>query len=312
MNVNQVKYFVSAYELSSFSRAAKTHSVTVQAVSKAIGDLENESHARLFERSSRAITPTPEGRALYQKALPVLEAFSDLERFPNCAASEAEPSALRIAFCTPPFDGCDALTGFLRKMIREKMGIDAQFCVADPAHALAGVAAGEVDALLTVGAVNDDAYECTCLGTFSTGIAVTKDHPLASKQSVTLADLAPYPAGMSSRYDAFCESIFLMYKNRGLVGNYEKVTSAAQAIEMMHERHGYFFSAILAGVTMRGMGTVVVPIDPKEALRAPSCLVIPKGLAAPQLAMLKRLFLSLPSLLMGQGQSGQKSPACKA
>lgn len=40
MNINQVKYFVAAYEQGSISTAARLQNVTAQAVSKAINDLE--------------------------------------------------------------------------------------------------------------------------------------------------------------------------------------------------------------------------------------------------------------------------------
>ena len=43
MNIKQIRYFVDVFESGSFSIAAKTCGVTVQAVSKAIHELETDS-----------------------------------------------------------------------------------------------------------------------------------------------------------------------------------------------------------------------------------------------------------------------------
>ena len=57
MNINQVKYFVAAYEQGSISTAARTQNVTAKAVSKAIGDLEKECGEKLFNRTNHGMNP---------------------------------------------------------------------------------------------------------------------------------------------------------------------------------------------------------------------------------------------------------------
>ena len=84
MNINQVKYFVAAYEQGSISTAARTQNVTAQAVSKAIGDLEKECGEKLFNRTNHGmnphgVNPTAFGRAFYQKARVAAKAYTELE-----------------------------------------------------------------------------------------------------------------------------------------------------------------------------------------------------------------------------------------
>ena len=50
MNINQVKYYISAVDCGSFSAAAAEHYITAQGVSKAIADLEHEFGLQLLER----------------------------------------------------------------------------------------------------------------------------------------------------------------------------------------------------------------------------------------------------------------------
>ena len=79
MNINQVKYFVAAYEQGSISTAARTQNVAAQAVSKAIGDLEKEHGEKLFNRTNHGVNPTAFGRAFYQKARVAAKAYTELE-----------------------------------------------------------------------------------------------------------------------------------------------------------------------------------------------------------------------------------------
>ena len=99
MNINQVKYFVSVVDLRSFSEAAKAQGVTVQAVSKAIGDLEREASTKLFERTSHGVIPTQAGTAFCEKARPVRDAFLQLEDF---VAGKCEQPAPHAAPHAPP------------------------------------------------------------------------------------------------------------------------------------------------------------------------------------------------------------------
>ena len=63
LNIKQIRYFAAVVEHGSLSAAAKGQYVTVQAVSKAIADLERELGQSLFVRESRGVHPTPFGKA---------------------------------------------------------------------------------------------------------------------------------------------------------------------------------------------------------------------------------------------------------
>lgn len=81
LNIKQLRYLSAVVRHGSLSAAAKEQYVTVQAISKAIGDLERELGRSLFVRESRGVHPTPFGNAFYQKTEPVLRDFDDLEAF---------------------------------------------------------------------------------------------------------------------------------------------------------------------------------------------------------------------------------------
>ena len=73
MNIKQVRYVCAIVELGSFSAAAAREGVSVQAVSKAMAELESALDGPLFERRSVGVTPTPLGRAFAARARRVLD-----------------------------------------------------------------------------------------------------------------------------------------------------------------------------------------------------------------------------------------------
>lgn len=70
---NSLEMFVASAETGSFSRAAERLGKTPSAVTKAIGVLESELGARLFERTTRSMSLTEAGQLYLDSAREVLE-----------------------------------------------------------------------------------------------------------------------------------------------------------------------------------------------------------------------------------------------
>lgn len=81
MNIRQIGLFVDACAEGSLSAAAKRNCMTVQNVSRAIGDLERELSVRLFTRTSSGVVPTEAARVFLPYAQVSLRAFSLCESF---------------------------------------------------------------------------------------------------------------------------------------------------------------------------------------------------------------------------------------
>lgn len=285
MNINQIKYCVSVFENQSFSVAARQRGVSVQAVSKAINDLENEIGAKLFNRYNRGASPTPLGRSFYLKARPALKALEELEAFSDPANRvEADPSQLRIGLCAPEFDQSAGIFKAFSDFIKRNAGVDISMALADPRTAQRDLEHNVFDALATIGTYKHDNTDCVVLGSLPTGINVLKTHPLADKKMVTLEDLAQYPAGESPVYDTgFNSSIFVMYRDRGLISNIQSVSALAEDDkDFMSARNGYFFTAMIPMAhSAASLGMVSIPVDPAVAVNVPFCLISLKGSKSP-------------------------------
>ncbi|MBZ9782122.1 LysR family transcriptional regulator [Pseudomonas sp. REP124] len=69
--------FVRAVEAGSFSAAARNAGTTPSAISKSVARLESELNAKLFRRSTRMLSLTPEGQAFFERVAPLLQAIDD-------------------------------------------------------------------------------------------------------------------------------------------------------------------------------------------------------------------------------------------
>ena len=79
MDIKQLKYFVVAADVGSFSEAAKVLYTTQSSISKTISSLEMELGYSLFTRVSKGIVLTPEGVMFHKKASSIVAEFDELE-----------------------------------------------------------------------------------------------------------------------------------------------------------------------------------------------------------------------------------------
>lgn len=76
MNTFQLECFLTVAETLNFARAAEILNVTQPAVTKHIKNLEDELHTRLFKRSTRSVTLTPEGILLINDANVIIQTIT--------------------------------------------------------------------------------------------------------------------------------------------------------------------------------------------------------------------------------------------
>lgn len=77
--VNQLKVFVRVYELGNMSAAARDQRVSPAVASSRIAELENHLGVRLFNRTTRSLQATEQGRLFYGGANAILNAITDAE-----------------------------------------------------------------------------------------------------------------------------------------------------------------------------------------------------------------------------------------
>lgn len=181
------------FQSGSLSAAAKEQYVTVQAVSKAIADLERELKNELFVRESRGVHPTLFGKAFYVKAEPVLRSFDELEAFAHRRRS-AESPLLRLGLCASPLYGYEQACASIASFVYKNSGIETSIRLEAGLRGFGALQAGHLDALIVVGACRHPDMDCLNLGKVMLGVIMSYRHPLAQHQTVSLDDIKPYPS----------------------------------------------------------------------------------------------------------------------
>ncbi len=77
--LDNIRTFVRVYELGSMSAAGRDLRISPAVTSARISQLEEHLGVRLFQRTTRNLTPTGQGRAFYPGAVSVLEAVDQAE-----------------------------------------------------------------------------------------------------------------------------------------------------------------------------------------------------------------------------------------
>ncbi|MFL6638958.1 MAG: LysR family transcriptional regulator, partial [Paraburkholderia graminis] len=92
--------FARAASLGSYTAAARSLAVSPSAISKSVQRLEQHFGLKLFSRTTRSLTLTPEGRDLLERTQRLLREAEDIEQ--AVAAARAEPAGtLKVATSLP-------------------------------------------------------------------------------------------------------------------------------------------------------------------------------------------------------------------
>jgi DNA-binding transcriptional LysR family regulator len=188
-----LRTFVTVTRLGSFSAAAAELGYTQAAVSQQIAALENDLKTQLLNR--RPVTPTEAGARLLEHAEPILLRL-DAARADVTSMTEA-PAATLVIGVTPLAGAASALATALAELRRQlpRLGITVE--TGNRSHIATATARGDLDLALTDGltAPGDPLTErapvfAVGLSEESVRVVLPPGHPLASRTTIRLADLA--------------------------------------------------------------------------------------------------------------------------
>ena len=290
MNIKQITYLTAVVEHGSLTAAAKDLYVTVQAVSKAIADLERELGRRLFVRESRGMRPTPFCQEFGEKALGVIAGFDSLEAFARSYGERGGlPDRLRLALNTPAFPGNEVVRENTASFTRARLGIEVTYELATGEAGFEGLADGTYDAIVTVGAFRHGDVECFPVGTVPAGVMMGSRHPLAQKDVVSLEDLARYPMGLSSWFDDANDTIVEHYREQDVHLNFVEL-ALADVVRFLSEG-GIIFTTGIPALGRVDPSLTVRVLAPEDAVPVPICLVCLKGRGAMMRSVVEKLRL---------------------
>jgi len=194
MNSTALRYFLEVVRSGSLNQAAESLHIAASAISRQIANLEEEVEAQLFERRPTGMVLSPAGEvlALYARR-------ADLEQ-KRVLAEIRQRAAEGGGLITIASTG-----GIARKFLPHVMHLFTTkhrktrfvLTVVSPKSVIEKVANGEVDLGITF-SVKPSKGVCIEHAARSPLCALMqRGHPLADRKILTLADLQPYPMGLT-------------------------------------------------------------------------------------------------------------------
>ena len=187
MTLIQLRYFCTASRCHSITKAAEELYVTQPTVSVAIRDLEIEFGINLFSRKGNQLMLTVEGEALYKKAVYILQYCDELQA--DCSSTLRVRPPVHIGI--PPMLSTVFFPELLEAFQAEHPEIPVVLEEYGSVRACSLVQDDTLDfALVNMEQYNIDKFNNIILADDQIVFCVSKDHPLAQKESVTTQEMS--------------------------------------------------------------------------------------------------------------------------
>lgn len=273
MTLQQMKYIIGISETGSLNKAAETLYVSQPSLTAAVKDVENELGIVLFNRTSRGITLTNDGKDFIQYARQVYMQYDNLvERFDSSKKHKKKfaVSCQHYSFCVKAFIE-------MVKKIEERQSFDEYEFAINETRTLTVIEdvsnlRSEIGilnltnfnrvALSKVFKANDLVFEK--LVSCNAYVYLWKKHPLAKNESLTFEDLSEYPCLM---FDQNASSSFYFAEEILAEKDYTKIirtTDRATNLNLMKGLNAYCLCSGIISKELNGNDFVAIPFFDSE------------------------------------------------
>ncbi|MDQ6643603.1 MAG: LysR family transcriptional regulator [Chloroflexota bacterium] len=190
MNLHQLHIFCSVVEHSSYTRAAEALFMTQPAVSLQIQALERSLQIKLLERINQQFIVTEAGQALYQCALPMLNAEAEAER----VLAELKGTARgRLVVAANTTGGMYVVPPLLASYKEQHPKSELLLQIDATDRLIERVRQGIIDLGFACGNIAQPELTVEAIGTDTLTLILSPRHPLASQPSLTLDQVVAQP-----------------------------------------------------------------------------------------------------------------------
>ncbi|HIC7209825.1 LysR family transcriptional regulator [Burkholderia stabilis] len=291
-SLRQIQYFLTVADLGGFTPAAAALYVAQSALSRQIGQLEDELGFMLFEREPRGVRLTPAG-AVYRDRVASVPAMLTAAADEGVQLSRGEAGVLRLLHSsTIPVD---SLMADLDRFMRDCPGARIDLDRASSEEQVSEIANGNAD----VGVVRlpvlrrDARVRFVELAAERLCVALPVDHPLAGRKRMTISRLQrePFVSAVHRERGGLARVVLDLCLKRGFVPTAARIVSpktsmlnlvaAGQGIAIVPRRmaglgvDGVAFVPI-SDDDARSVCALVLPIEPTVLVQAFARIVAPR------------------------------------
>ncbi|HXZ08333.1 MAG TPA: LysR substrate-binding domain-containing protein [Paraburkholderia sp.] len=187
MDMKALRFFSEVVRQNGFRRASATLHVTQPAISRVIGQLEEEFGVTLLIREPRGVQMTAEGEVLYRHAGQILRQAENLVSELRDLRSMVT-GTLRLGL--PPMTGSTFFGNVITEFRRRYPGIQLQIEEYGTNQLESALADGRVEIAAAMLPVESKAFVTQTFVRDRVALLCNREHVLATRRKVTLAELA--------------------------------------------------------------------------------------------------------------------------
>lgn len=192
-----LRYFVEMAKVGNMSKAADNLHVTQPTMSRQLKELEAELKIKLFYRTNYSIRLTDEGLLFFNRAVDILDLVSKTKE--EFVKKENTQSGNLFIGC-PESDSIRYLCRIIALLRQEGCSLCCHLHSGNASDVLERLNKGLDDLAFTVHDISDSKYNVMDLHLYDEwGILLKKNHPLAGRKTVCLADIQNEPLIVSKQ-----------------------------------------------------------------------------------------------------------------
>lgn len=275
MTIIQMKHFYYVCINGSVSKTAKQFFVTQPTITSSIKSLEAEIEVTLFLRKNNQLILTEEGKLLLEKVEHILNELDDLSKDIKAISEKKKIIKLGIPLSVGPF----LLPGLLKEFNQLHPDIVLQFFEGGGLETLQMMIDGGLD--MAVASINKEfSDKILWKKLFDSEVCyfVSKDHPWANKESISIEEAVSQPLVLiedKKQSYRINQRLHSQFEAKGLKPKILLMTNQIHTIEnvVLNQLAGAFFQR--EGFVNHEM----IPIPLKEPLYSPIGIAYVKGKA---------------------------------
>lgn len=226
MNIEFLREFLIAAKESNFTTAARMAHITQPTLSRHIEAIEKEIGVQLFERSPYGVTPTSEGRLLYEHAVDILANYDNaIAEVQSIGRDHPQKVLIGGNFRDDRVMMLAYSAAMRLHRSDEPIEVILNTHHASPDHlelsshdVLDAIARGESDIVLVLSHASstwEDSLHVTKICKSPLAAVASKRHALANQTNLSIADVAQYPLVRLPIHGSFGDGIRMLYEQEG-------------------------------------------------------------------------------------------------
>ncbi len=258
MTLRQLKAFLAVAQTLSFAEASKKIFISQPALSLAIKNLEDRLGGRLIVRTTRTVSLTPEGKALYEKGRRLVNEWDTLEEEMR---QRFELERGQVSIAAMPSFAANVLPEVIKSFRQKYPEVNVQIHDVVAEETIELVRSGGVElgvAFLPAKVSNPDEFTHLCTDQF---VAVLpENHSLSARKSIAWKEI------LSDDFIALQRPSMV----RSLIE--EELNDAGISLYVTYDSHQF---ATVGRMVSNGLGVSVVPTLCSDQMRETGACVVP-------------------------------------